>query len=453
MKKILLVLLATSFSLATFAQWIEQATGFSAASRGINQIVITDENTAWATAYNGSGSGSANVRDFTRTIDGGNTWTAGTVTGPASTYNWSCLSAIDGNTAWALFYKNTSTATGSIYKTSDGGTSWTQQGTGQVFMTSNVSFPDIIYFWDENTGVTMGDPVNGEFEIYTTADGGTTWTAVDTMNIPDAQTGEYGYVRVLSVVDNILWFGTNQGRIYKSSDYGATWSVVQVTGFTDITEISYRDENNGLAKYTDVNDPGFATTLKRTTDGGATWEDVTPMGTFFHGSMCYVPGTYDVVVSTGVNYTIGDFGSSYSLDGGNTWVTIDSAVQYTTVNFFNPSTGWAGGFNTDASTGGIFKYAGAFIGTNIPISQSNLDFKLYPNPSDGVFYISFEAKNNLPINIQVSDGMGRIVMQKTYKNKNELWLHSLDLRNFSPGVYFLKVENDGTESMKKLVVQ
>lgn len=449
MKKILLFLFAISFSASVFAQWVEEATGFSAASRGINQIVITSHDNAWATAYDGSGGG-ANVRDFTRTTDGGSTWVSGTVTAAPSSYSWSCLTAVDDNTAWAMFFKNTAQATGGVYKTTDGGATWSQQGAGTIFHTTGVSFPDVIYFWDANTGVAVGDPVNNEFEIYTTSDGGTTWTGADAASIPDPISGEYGYTRVFSVSGDIFWFGTNKGRIYKTTDHGATWSAVQVTGFTDITEIAFKDENLGWARYLDASS---VQTLMRTTDGGATWSQVNPSGPIHTGGICYVPKTDMTLVSTGVDYLGGDLGSSYSLDGGDTWETIDEGIQYTNVHFYDNITGWAGGFNIDATTAGISKYDNGFVATGIASVQNDFKFNLYPNPSNGLVYVSFDAENNLPIQVQVTDAFGRVVFQKTYKDKSELWLRSIDLRNYSKGVYFLKLENGGNETMNKLIVQ
>lgn len=450
-KQILVPFFILCCSVSAFAQWTEYATGFSTPSRGINQIVNCSKEVTWLTAYNGSGSGSTNVRDFSRTTDGGLSWTSGTVTAAPSNFSWSCLAAIDENTAWAMFYKNTAAATGGIFKTTDGGATWTQQGAGQIFNTASTSFPDVLYFWDANTGVAVGDPVNGEFEIYTTPDGGTTWTAVGGANIPDPISGEYGYTRVFAVVDHIFWFGTNKGRIYKSTDKGATWSVVQVTGFTDLAEIKYKDENMGWAKYVDGSG---GQTVMRTTDGGTTWTQINPTGgTFHYGGFCYVPKTDMTLVSTGVDFNNNDLGSSYSLDGGDTWVDIDFDIQYIAVNFYDNITGYAGGFNLDQYTGGIYKYDGGFVATGISSAAAGYEFKLYPNPSDGLFYMSFDAENNLPINMQVTDASGRMVLQTSYQDKSQLWLRSVDLRKQAPGVYFLKLENNGMESMHKLIVQ
>ena len=41
------------------------------------------------------------------------------------------------------------------------------------------AFPNVVYFWDENIGFAQGDPVDGEYELYTTVDGGENWIEVD----------------------------------------------------------------------------------------------------------------------------------------------------------------------------------------------------------------------------------------------------------------------------------
>ena len=225
---------------------------------------------------------------------------------------------------------------------------------------------------------------------------------------------------------------------------------MQVTGLIDLIEIDFKDENLGWAKYVDAS---AVQTVMRTTNGGESWTQVNPSGTFHYGGFCYVPKTDMTLVSTGVDFTNNDLGSSYSLDGGDTWVDIDFDIQYTTVNFFDNITGWAGGFNLDATTGGVFKYDGGFVATGITPVSTAYQMKLYPNPSTGLFYISFDAANNLPVNLQVTDAMGKLVLQETFKDKSQLWLKSIDLRRYPQGVYFLKLENDGNETLHRLMVQ
>lgn len=55
MKKALLFIIAfLAFCITSQAQWIEQATGFSAANRGISYLDVVNPNVVWAIAYDGS---------------------------------------------------------------------------------------------------------------------------------------------------------------------------------------------------------------------------------------------------------------------------------------------------------------------------------------------------------------------------------------------------------------
>jgi len=101
--------------------WTKQASGFEAASRGIDYISAIDKRTAWAVAYDGSGDG-ADVQEYTRTIDGGSNWEAGTINAPdLANYNTSMISAIDENIAWVALYGPDG---GKIVRTTDGGITW-----------------------------------------------------------------------------------------------------------------------------------------------------------------------------------------------------------------------------------------------------------------------------------------------------------------------------------------
>jgi len=50
-------------------------------------------------------------------------------------------------------------------------------------------------------------------------------------------------------------------------------------------------------------------------------------------------------------------GSSYSMDDCASFANIDTgSAQYTCVSMLNATYGWAGGFNTNAYEGGIFRW-------------------------------------------------------------------------------------------------
>jgi photosystem II stability/assembly factor-like uncharacterized protein len=333
-------------TLSNSVEWIEQATGFSNPSRGINYVSVVNENVVWAAAYDGLDVYAA-CQDFTKTTNGGDTWEPNTMNS-ADGLSFAMIFALDENTAWAPMYA-ASGGTQGIYYTTDGHT-WARQETANYNYAG--SFPDCVHFWDANNGWCMGDPVDGYYEIYTTTDGGTTWARVPSADIPAPLSGEFGVVGYYCVVGDNIWFGTNMGRVYKSVDRGYHWTVAQTT-LSAYIKPAFKDADHGLV--IDLNAAANAM-LSETSDGGATWSDVTFTGPCYDSDLLYIPETDNMYISTGA--ATGVSGASYSLDGGHTWYDYDEVVgiQMMNLGFTTGKIGWAGSFNTDDVTGGIYKH-------------------------------------------------------------------------------------------------
>ncbi|HLA55681.1 MAG TPA: hypothetical protein VK623_06255, partial [Flavobacterium sp.] len=270
MKKLLLSIFIVSSFAANAQFWTQKAAGFATASRGINCISIVDANVIWAKAYDGSATANPSIREYTKSTDGGNTWTAGTINPFGILGGVGSITAASATTAWITTYPVTATVQNhnAIWVTTNGGTTWTKQTTAAF---AADSFANFVHFWDANNGVAMGDPQSGYFEIYTTSNGGTTWTRVLPANIPTPSPvgAEYGYTNNFYVAGNSIWFGTSSGRLFKSTDMGATWAASQAPiadfGGTDASEITgsyaFSDNNKGLLVKSDG-------TLYNTIDGG-----------------------------------------------------------------------------------------------------------------------------------------------------------------------------------------
>lgn len=352
MKKILLSFVAImALSLGVFAQWTEQATGFADASRGIRWISAVDDQVVWAAAYDGSGAAAA-CQDMTITNNGGDLWTPHTIPG-VTNLDIAMISAVSSTKAWAALFPPASTTTGQgIYQTTNGGVTWTRQTTAAF--SNGASFVNIVHFFDPILGFCQGDPINGDFEIYTTDDGGTTWTLVPGANIPNPVSGEYGVIGYYAAVGDIVWFGTNKGRVFKSIDNGHNWTVSSITGWgAKYVQPFFRDEMNGICQ-----DKSQASTgaMVRTTDGGATWTPIVTTGQVFTNDMAYIPGTDETWISTGAAT---DFtGVTYSFNDATAWSDMAATLgtQFLATDWIDNETGWAGGFNLDATSGGMFKF-------------------------------------------------------------------------------------------------
>ena len=356
-KTLLFIFLSCVLALSTFAQtWIQEAAGFTTASRGIMNISIVNSQIVWAAAYDGTGATNG-CQDFTKTVNGGTTWTPGIVNN-ATGLQTSMLFALNADTAWVNMYKATGSNAQGVYKTTNGGTTWVHQASA-LFNNTN-SFPDFIYFWDANTGIAVGDPINSHFEIYTTADGGTTWVAIPASQSPTSLSGEYGYTANMCAHGDYVWFGTNHGRILASTDRGHNWIVAAPYTTAQNAFPAYRDSLSGIGlKYQSSADTSAL--LKKSVDGGVTYTTLTYAGSPFCGEIHYVPHTPNTYVTTGVDATNQNtrLGVTYSFDGGANWYTDANiyGTQITCSAWLNDSTGWAGAFNTD-NTDGIYKFHG-----------------------------------------------------------------------------------------------
>lgn len=433
-KLLLTAMLVASWTM--HSQWAIQNTGFTAASRGLDEIHIVDANTVWAKGYDGSIT-NTNVQIFTKTTNGGTTWTPGTINVGSAALEITNLMPISTTVAWAgAVHPNN--GLGGVWKTTNGGTSWTKQNTA-AYSTAGASFFNVVHFFDENNGVTQGDPVAGEFEVYTTNNGGTSWTAVPAASLPDPESGEYGYNGGNVAAGNSFWFVTSKGKLYRTTDMGATWTKLD-TPITDFSatavggQLFFSDNNNGILLARSTSGSGSTAvntyTLYKTSNGGTSWDAgasyIAP-----YTNLAYIKGS-TVLVGNG---TDGDnYFSGYSTNNGTTWTQIDSGVQRVSIAFLNGTTGWASGFTTGSgTTEGIYKYTGAALG--IEDFASGKTFKAYPNPANDQLNLSGASINE----VAIYDLLGKQVLNQKFSSQDQV---SLNVSGLGTGMYVLTATND-----------
>ncbi len=449
MKKFLLSFILLTGTIASAQQvfWEQKATGALTTSTSQGQISYADANTVWTYATAGDGSG-AYYHEFGLSLDGGETWTTGTIDLGSADLIVGSIQGMSATKAYVTCWQN-GTLPGGVYVTNDAGATWQKQASA-LFNTATESFPDFLHFWDANNGIAVGDPASGYFEIYTTTDGGANWNRVPSSNIATPLASEYGYTHEFEVSGTTIWFSTNKGRIYRSVDGGANWTAAQspLTDFGSATQsgnYSFKDSQNGLLTSSDSQ-------FFRTTDGGDTWVSEAPVGYFRSFNICYVPGTVDTYISTGVDPDAVGRGSSYTTDGGLNWFDMNT-VDILPVNgggtltFFDATHGLTSGFSADSVTGGIWKWINDATTLGVNTSAVTNSISATPNP----------ATNNLNVagkniaNVSVFDLLGKQVMNNNFNTLNEV---NLNVSELNRGIYMLKVTNDlGNTTTLKVVKQ
>ncbi|RYZ87356.1 MAG: T9SS type A sorting domain-containing protein, partial [Proteobacteria bacterium] len=417
--------------------WTAAPAGFTVTTQIGTAVAPVSSTVAWTKATESAtpAGGTDVTKIYSKTVDGGVTWTSGAITGVGVNTGTSIggITAVSDQKAWVSAFQGSNNNLGGVYATTNGGASWTRQNSA-TFSAAG-AFPNTIYFWNENNGVVMGDPTDPAgtgfyFEIYTTANGGANWTRVPAANIPaPINDDEYGYTNNIAVAGNTVWFGTSQGRLYRSTDMGANWLAfpTPISDFaaTVTGNYSFRDNNVGLFLRNDG-------TLYNTTNGGETWA-VTPfVGPVFFNDIDYIPGTDTVITSGGT-------GSSVSFDNGATWTAID-AFQHVETAFSPTGDGYSTGRTTGASAV-MFKY-------NAALGLSDVDAKrvaLVPNPTNGPVELSGVALNQ----VDVYDLLGKKVFSQSY---NAIENVNLDLSQLRTGAYILQAttESGAKETLRLL---
>jgi hypothetical protein len=462
MKKYLLSAVSIFLMLTAGAQWLEQNAGFTNDTLRFYEMSIPNKNTAWAVCFDfrcGLGCGRF-IQDFTRTTDGGATWIPGRV-GNDHSLDFSNISAIDENEAWVAMNKRFQTG-GGLYHTIDGGLSWEKSNPTEIF--DENSFPNFVYFKDRNHGIAMGDPNGGYFEVYTTNNKGKKWKRVSQADLPATLPNEYGFVCGYAAVQNTIWFGTTRGRMYKSTDFGKTWTVHLVDPAGKfINEIAFNDDKlHGVAHLRDNLGQTF---LYSTVDGGVTWTDLGQPANWKNSRITSVPGT-NALISTGINNVNPNFrGSAISYDNGASWTEIERAVNKTVSRFYDAETGYAcATFVTGPPLrGGIYKSEIVFQ-TNVPALMSNTTnpamepvkpaadamVKIYPSPANNFINVSIDdALGNTNNAISIVSVTGKVLVSRMSKGSK---IVQLNVSKLPAGIYILRVEANGSTTNKTISI-
>jgi photosystem II stability/assembly factor-like uncharacterized protein len=393
--------------------WSAQTSG---TTNLLYSVKAVSNNVGWAVGA------TATVR---RTTDGGSTWGNGNPNPGVINGTIYAIEAIDANTAWCT----TSPAATFIYRTTNGGVNWTQ-----VF-TQTGGFIDDIKFNNANTGFAYGDPVGSRWSLWKTTNGGVTW---DSTGLNLIQAGaEAGWNNAMILMGNNIWFGTNNTRVYKSTNFGTSWTFGATTGELN----SYSVHINSLAL-------GLigGTTLQRTTDGGATYTSLgNPLGT---GNITALEG-----VITDFWYTRGT-GIYRSTNSGSNWVLSFTAagalndIDFAIVN--GCPEGWAVG-----AAGTIVKMAN-LVGIGNNNNEIPNVYKLeqnFPNPFNPSTQITFALPKAGIVKLIVYDILGREV--RTILNEFvPAGNHSVefDAGSLASGAYFYKIESGDFTDTKKMVL-
>src|SRR5438309_5093750 len=292
---------------------------------------------------------------FTVTTDGGQTWTAGVVPG-AEALQFRDVQAFSASVAYLMSIGTSMDPTDfRIYKTEDGGATWTTQ-----FVNQNPNaFYDGFAFWTPHRGIVHSDSANGVFPDLRTTDG-TTWQDISN-NMPPALPGEFSFASSGTCVTTqggrnawIATGGATIARVLATRDGGNNWNANNTPlasspsggAFT----VDFLDPWHGIVGGGDLDpsDPNNARTAT-SNDGGQTWKltNAPPVtGAIFGLSYVRTIGNggdregQAVVITANDAPTFSTGAAAWTPDEGNTWFTLPGVSGFWAVAFASPKAGW-----------------------------------------------------------------------------------------------------------------
>jgi photosystem II stability/assembly factor-like uncharacterized protein len=317
----------------------------SGTTQGLIAVSPVNSRVVWVSGRGGT---------FAVTTNGGQTWRAGVVPG-AQMLQFRDVEGVSSTEAYLLSIGNGTDSR--IYKTIDGGATWTLQFQNQ----DPNAFYDCFAFWTPDRGLAHSDPVNDRFPDLLTTDG-LSWQDIGD-NLPTALAGEFSFASsgtcVAAQGRNNAWIvtgGASPSRVFVSRDAGETWtahaSPLRGSPSAGIFSVAFRDAFHGIIGGGDLDPtaPPFDQTAT-SSDGGRTWtitDEQPDIGTIFGLAYAGERGRGgghggDDNDHSNANQTVvvtGPGGAAWTPNEGDTWFTLTGVNNFWAVAFGSPKTGW-----------------------------------------------------------------------------------------------------------------
>jgi choice-of-anchor A domain-containing protein/uncharacterized repeat protein (TIGR01451 family) len=389
--------------------------------------------------------------------------TGGGTSGGNGGGNWQNVSSFGaGEIIYTLVYSGNNiyagTMGGKIYKSTNNGTSWTVINTGM----------NVGYIWSLNVA---GNYVFAATELGVYKYDGSTWT-LTSLSGKD--------VHALTSVNGIIYAGTWGYGVYKSSDYGITWTQINngLGGFLALQSITSTSNGDvyagtvggGVFKTTDGTNwtqltigytviwaMGSSSTtvyagtygggLFKSIDGGSSWTKVTTLDVLFVYSLS-IDASGNVFVSSLTN------GVFESTDGGASWSALGMGGSgVCSVTASSTSNNILAG----TKDGKVFKISGQQATTGVNnLEQLPVDFKLsqnYPNPFNPTTTIEFALPSAGKYALKIYNVIGQEVAS-LINNELTAGYHTVTFNasRMASGIYIYRLSGSNVNISKKMIL-
>lgn len=301
-KKNMSIILLLAMILPAAAQTVKvMETGHKTSLRGLS---VVNDRIIWVSGSNGT---------VGKSVDSGNTWKWITVKGFEKA-DFRDIEAFDETSAVIMAISEPAY----ILRTSDAGETWKVMYENK----DKGMFLDAMEFWNENSGIVIGDPINGKIFIARTFDGGMNWRHIPPANHPAADSGEAMFassgtnIRKLNQQEAVFVTGGLRSRLFVRNSK-INLPLLQGKETTGANSIAVKNPKTMIVVGGDFNaKDSVSRNCAITSDAGKTWTSpqVPP-----HGYRSCVEFLQKKNwISCGLN------GVDFSTDDGNTWQWIST---------------------------------------------------------------------------------------------------------------------------------
>lgn len=328
-----------------------------------------------------------------KTTNGGVTWNAIIPDTNAATVTSSAVFFVNENLGFVA--GRVASNVDVIYRTTDGGNSWSSQ-TNQLARN-----PQSVAFSNENKGIVVADGLKA---IYTT-NGGINWSQSQFLNIPTGW--ETANLRKVIFINENDAIAVGDKIILKSRNGGATFEYIPTNSQVMLYSVAFRNDTAyAVGKNNNVNGEVW-----RSADQGENW--------------------FNIIDTTVINSSVSSFLYSTAIDfNGYVWVGGSASNIFTTMP-------------EPPVSAGNDKY----VVNNYRLYQN------YPNPFNPNTIISFELQRSDFITLKVYDILGKKVAV-LIDGMQESGVHhvNFDASNLTSGVYFYRLQAGDFVEIKKMVL-
>lgn len=369
---------------------------------------------------------------------------------PTNQKIFSC-SFINQDTGWIVTANN-------IFRTNDGGFSWTNQNYPPD-PTGDNRFFNTIQFINPNNGIiacgNYAGPSPTLSTILWTNDGGINWVYKDIGDSDDYE------IDAKLVNPNTAFAIGQYGTSKKTINNATTWTSLD---FFSGSGAKLFPINNDTVYFAGVTYVGASTIgiVGKTMDGGSTWNtysNPTNIGMqtiyfndYFNGWVGGFSGEIRYTIDAGLNWTLTNTGVTScindlvftnstngwavtsdgdilnSTDAGHNWnIQFTTSTYLTSLSFSRPNEiGYAVG-----DSGKIFKYS---LNVGFETLTNNVQINIFPNPITNELNIKID--NYEPAEITLYDLASRKLLQQTFTNTT-----TINTEQLAKGMYLYEVRN------------